>query len=302
MLVSTIIPTYNRARSVGLAIDSALAQTHRDVEILVVDDGSKDDTAGALAKYGDRIRYLPKPNGGVSSARNHGLEHARGDAIAFLDSDDEWSPDKLARQVELLEARPEIDLVLTSMMVVDADRRDVEVYSRRQTIPEDGHVLRHVLRNPAMTPSTAMLRTRVARAMNGFDRALPTAEDLDLHLRIALHHQIAVIDLPLVRYMRSDAGLGNQPRTYHDYVFVMERFLRLHAHEIAAADRRDAAFAMYVRNARGLAVTGDLRGAVRLALKSVPQARPGDDLRALADLAVTMARSAASRAVRRLRP
>ena len=213
MLVSTIIPTYNRARDVVLAVESALAQTHRDHEVLVIDDGSTDDTAAALASYGARIRFIRKTNGGVSSARNQGIDQARGDAIAFLDSDDEWSPDKLSLQVAVLEARPEIDLVLTSMMVVDRQRRDTGLFSRRSTIPEDGRVLRHVLRNPAMTPSTAMLRTSVARALGGFDRELKTAEDLDLHLRIALHHQIAVIDRPLVRYMRSTEGLGNLPRT-----------------------------------------------------------------------------------------
>ena len=147
MLVSTIIPTYNRSQDVVVAVQSALDQTYpADLhEILVIDDGSTDDTAEVLARFGDRIRYVRKPNGGVSAARNHGIDLARGEAIAFLDSDDTWAPDKIARQVALLQARPEIDLVLTSIVVVNPDGSEKERYSRRTTLPTDGHVLRYVL-------------------------------------------------------------------------------------------------------------------------------------------------------------
>jgi glycosyltransferase involved in cell wall biosynthesis len=293
MLVSTIIPTYNRAKDVVLAVESALAQTHPHQEILVCDDGSTDDTAQALARFGDKIRHLKKPNGGVSSARNFGIEHARGDAVAFLDSDDEWLPDKLAAQVEVLEARPDIDLVLTGIAEMDMDRRDTGViHVRRRQFPSDGRILRDVLRNPAMCPSCAIVRTHVARAVGGFDTGLRTAEDLDFHLKVALRHGIAIVDRPLIRYTRAVGTLGGEKRTYNDYVFVMERFLAAHAGEIPREELREAAFGMYVRNARGLAHLGDVGAAAQLGRKAVKRARRGADVAALAGVGYALARSA----------
>jgi glycosyltransferase involved in cell wall biosynthesis len=303
MLVSTIIPTYNRAQDVVLAVESALGQSYPadQHEVLVVDDGSTDDTEAVLAPFGHRIRYLRKTNGGVSAARNHGLAHVRGEAVAFLDSDDEWRPDKLALQVALLKERPNIAMVLTDMQVVDEDRSVQEIFRRRTTIPEDGWVLPYVLRNPAMTPSTAMIRTEIARELGGFDTTLRTAEDLDFHLRLALHHQVAVIPQPLVRYMRSSSSLSSLARSYHDYVFMMERFLRLHETEIGAADRRAALFGTYVRNARGLIFSGEISSALRLGAKSLGQVHDGEDVRAIGGLCMLLGRGVASRAVKKIR-
>src|ERR1700678_3861883 len=101
-LVSIIIPTYNRAEYLGQAIDSALAQSYRPIEIIVVDDGSTDDTQGVAARYGDRIRYIHKANGGASSARNAGFAAASGEVLALLDSDDRWLTEKLEKQISLL--------------------------------------------------------------------------------------------------------------------------------------------------------------------------------------------------------
>jgi glycosyltransferase involved in cell wall biosynthesis len=302
MLVSTIIPTYNRAQDVVLAVESALGQTYPAElhEVLVIDDGSTDDTEAALAPFGHRIRYLRKTNGGVSAARNHGLSHVRGDAVAFLDSDDEWHPEKIARQVALLQERPDIAMVLTDMHVVDEARSPMEVFHRRSTIPEDGWVLHHVLRNPAMTPSTAMIRTQVARELGGFDTSLRTAEDLDFHLRLALHHQVAVIPEPLVRYMRSSSSLSSMARSYHDYVFMMERFLRLHDGEISADDKRAALFGTYVRNARGLIFSGEISSALKLGAKSLGQIHDGGDVKAVGELCLLLGRGVASRAVKRI--
>jgi len=108
MKVSVIIPTYNRAKLVCATIDSVLAQSYRDFEIIVVDDGSTDDTPTALARYGDRIASVRQENGGVNNARNHALQLATGEYIATLDNDDLWHRDKLALQVELLERHPDV--------------------------------------------------------------------------------------------------------------------------------------------------------------------------------------------------
>jgi len=105
-LVSVIIPAYNATAFLGETLDSVLAQTYPNLEIIVVDDGSTDDTPDLLGSYGDRIRVLRQANSGQATARNHGAREAHGELLAFLDSDDLWDPDKIARQVELLDRFP----------------------------------------------------------------------------------------------------------------------------------------------------------------------------------------------------
>jgi glycosyltransferase involved in cell wall biosynthesis len=281
MQVTTIIPTYNRARDVVIAVDSALAQRYPADrhEIIVVDDGSTDRTAAVLAaRFGDRIRVLHKTNGGVSAARNHGIAHARGEAIAFLDSDDAWYPDKLSAQVDVLTRRPEIGMVLTSLLEVDNQRRPLGPVSRRSTVPVDGYVLPYVLRNPVMGPSTAMVRTQIARDIGGFDPGLRTAEDLDFHLKVAIRHQIAVLDRPLVLYMRdNEYGLSTEPRSYADQITVIERFVAAHADEIANSERSAALFRAYLRNAFGFTYRGELATALRYATRSLRHIRGPTD-------------------------
>ena len=118
-LVSVLIPTYNRAYIVEEAIESVLAQTYRPIEIIVVDDGSKDGTREALERFGDRIRYIYQDNAGLAAARNTGLAAARGEFVAFEDSDDVWVPWKLQAQVALMRHAPEIALSWTDMTAID---------------------------------------------------------------------------------------------------------------------------------------------------------------------------------------
>lgn len=166
--VSVIIPTYNRARYLGEAIDSALGQTFCDLEVLVVDDASTDDTAAVLARYGERIRVIGlERNGGPSAARNAGLAAARGDLIAFLDSDDVWLPDKLARQVQALDGDPTADGVTGRLAVYD-DTAARELAAE----PLDAAM------------STLLLRSRAAALVGPFDETLRLAEDIDYGMRM----------------------------------------------------------------------------------------------------------------------
>lgn len=120
-MVSVIIPTYNRGYFISKTIDSVLAQTYRPVEIIVVDDGSSDDTSVVVDKYGSQLRYIYQENAGLASARNTGLAAARGEYIAFQDSDDIWLPWKLQAQVALMRNVPDLALVWTDMTAVDPD-------------------------------------------------------------------------------------------------------------------------------------------------------------------------------------
>ena len=125
-LVSVVVPSFNRAHRVVRTVDSALGQTHPEVEVIIVDDGSADDTRAVVEKaYGGnpRVRYIYQPNGGVSSARNHGMREARGEYVALLDSDDVWKPWKLEVQVACMRFAPQVGMVWTDMEAIDADGR-----------------------------------------------------------------------------------------------------------------------------------------------------------------------------------
>jgi glycosyltransferase involved in cell wall biosynthesis len=300
-LVSAVIPTYNRRDDVLVAVRTAVEQTYRELEIIVVDDGGSDDSAEALARtFGERIRILRKPNGGVSSARNFGMAAANGEYIALLDSDDEWLPTKIEQQVDYLEAHPTYGMVITNVERMDGDRRGFEVFDRREQIPEDGWVLRHVLRNPALAPASAMLRKEVLADVGGFDEGLRTAEDLDFHLRIAARWPIGVIPEVLTRAMRGHEGLSALAQSYRDYLTVIERFVRDHGHRIDARDRDAALLEAYARNVRGLLWAGDVSEAVRCGLRSATRARSVADARTVAGVGIDLARGLAVRLKRQL--
>jgi glycosyltransferase involved in cell wall biosynthesis len=251
--VSAIIPTWNRRDLVSHAIRSALAQTRAVEEIIVVDDGSTDGTGEALAaEFGDRIVYVRQANAGVSAARNRGMAMARGRYLALLDSDDEWLPEKTARQVEWLDAHPDFGMVLCDVERIDAERRRIDFLGRRAILPQDGWVLPQVLANPALAPVSAMFRREVYDDIGGFDESLGTAEDLDFHLRVARRWQIGVVDEPLARAIRGHDGLSALSRTYEDYTRVIERAVAAAVDVVDLADREHALAATYLRNARGM--------------------------------------------------
>lgn len=297
-LVSAVIPTYNRRDDVVIAVGTVVAQTYpaEALEIVVVDDGGSDDTEAALrARYGDRVRYLRKPNGGVSSARNAGMRAARGDYLALLDSDDEWLPTKIARQVEYLERHAGFGMVITNVERMTEDRVGFEVFDRRRQIPEDGWALRWVLRNPALAPASAMLTREVFEETGGFDETLRTAEDLDFHLRVALRWPIGVLDEVLTRAMRGHEGLSALAQSYRDYLHVIERFVRAHGDRLDPRDRDAALLEAYARNVRGLLWAGEVGEAVRCGVKSATHARSLDDARKVAGVGAVLARGLAVR-------
>lgn len=267
--VSAIVPTFNRRKLLLRAIDSALAQTCPVDEIIVVDDGSTDGTEAALAqRYGERVRYVRQANSGVSAARNRGMSLARGRYLALLDSDDEWLPDKTARQLAWLRAHPDFGMVVCDVIRIDQESRELDVIRRRDYIREDGWVLRWVLQAPSLVPSSAMFRREVFDDVAGFDDALRTAEDIDFHLRVASRWQIGVTEGPLVRAMRGHDGLSALSQTYDDYVHVMERAIHDAAGRVEESERKRALAEAYVVNARGMLMCGRTRDAWHLARKA----------------------------------
>ena len=211
-LVSAIVPTYNRAGIVGDAIDSILGQTYPHVEVIVVDDGSTDGTQSVLNRYGDRIRVITQENAGAAAARNRGVEAARGDLLAFLDSDDLWLPRKLERQVTLLEkAGPSAVCCLCNIRMRwhDKDRSSFEIAQLNPPCEEGiwlnaDEVLatRFVLFNQGV-----VIRREVMERLGGFDESLRFMEDFDLPLRLSLEGRWTFIREPLTVWRETKDSL-----------------------------------------------------------------------------------------------
>jgi glycosyltransferase involved in cell wall biosynthesis len=209
--VSVVIPSYNSARFVGEAIESVLAQTYVDLEIIVVDDGSTDDTHDVVARFTDpRVRYVYQDNRERSAARNTGIRAAQGEYVAFLDADDLWRAEKLARQVGLLDAHPEVGLVYCGALLMENDRVfDEETCSYR------GWVLRPLLlvgNIVAGSLSSAMVRRGCFDRAGLFDETFSACEDWDMWVRIALHYPLDFVPMPLVKCRVHSSNSQKQAR------------------------------------------------------------------------------------------
>ncbi|EMA66962.1 glycosyl transferase family protein [Halorubrum aidingense JCM 13560] len=242
--VSVIIPTYNRAETLARAVDSALAQTVDDIEVLVVDDGSTDGTQALIEDGEDpRVRYLAHDtNRGVSAARNTGVEAARGDYVAFLDSDDEWLPRKLDRQLSVLDDRGEgwvgvyCDIVSTGLSVGGRIAGAAsEAVFRSRAPREGGQELAEALLSMQvfMGPGSTLLVERdVITSTGGFDEGLSIYEDWDLVLRVLSVGKLAYVDEPLaVTHFTGDAPA-------EAYVANDQRYLERNAELVATLERR----------------------------------------------------------------
>jgi GT2 family glycosyltransferase len=236
--VAVVIPTYNRAGQIGETIRSVLAQTLPPAEVVVVDDGSADDTEAVCAAFAPRVQYRPQANAGVSVARNRGVELTRSELIAFVDSDDLWKPDKLAIQVAALEAHPSAGWSITDCDVIDADSQVVSsrrgfasvfsVFGAEHASADElfGRYLTPATIRAAgsdhpawvgdawlplflgnfVLPSSAMVRREAFQRAGGFDPALRVAEDTEFFHRLSATSQVAIVMEPLIEYRMGQAG------------------------------------------------------------------------------------------------
>jgi glycosyltransferase involved in cell wall biosynthesis len=205
--VSVVIPTYNRAGVISKPIHSILAQTYQDFEIIVVDDCSSDDTEQVLESFKEpRIRYIRhQTNSGAAVARNTGIDSSTGAYIAFLDSDDEWLPEKLEKQLNLFQqCSSEVGFIYTGFAAVDECNRVKRIVSSNHRGSLSDRLL---YSNFIGTPSTVMVRREYLQQVQGFDPNMPSfIEDMDLWFRLSEQCQFEVIPEILTRYAYSDSG------------------------------------------------------------------------------------------------
>jgi glycosyltransferase involved in cell wall biosynthesis len=223
--VSVVIPTYNYARYLSAAVDSALSQSLPPAELIVVDDGSTDETERVLEGYRDRIQVLRQKNRGVSAARNAGAAVATGDLLAFLDADDLWLPGKLELQIRRLEAGSGLGLVHSGFETIDESGRPTgEVCTNGL----EGCVADEFLlfRRPVVLGggSGVVIPRVVFDSIGGFDALLSTSADWDLYYRIARRHPVGFVPEVLLRYRRHGSNMhGNVRAMEHDMMLAYEK-------------------------------------------------------------------------------
>jgi glycosyltransferase involved in cell wall biosynthesis len=222
--ISVVIPAYNYGRFLRDAINSVLAQTYPALEIIVVDDGSTDDTPQVLAEYGDRIRVISQSNQGVGAARNTGIAAARGEYIAFLDSDDIMRARKLECDIARFEADPELGLVHCGAESFDTagKTRSVSLTGLEGWIaPELLGLDREVIAAPG---SGIAVPKRVAEEIDGFDARLQPSEDWDFCYRIAVRYRVGFVPEVLVRYRLHGKGIHlNIPQMEKGMLMALEK-------------------------------------------------------------------------------
>jgi glycosyltransferase involved in cell wall biosynthesis len=194
-LVSAIIPTFNRMDTLTRSIRSVLDQTFKDIELIVVDDGSTDSTPELVRNISGSIVYLCQDHQGVSSARNRGIMASSGDLVAFLDSDDEWKPEKIEKQLELYDRTYEDFICHTNELWM---KHGQVVNQKKIHRKQGGRFFERALERCLISPSSVMISRALLDTVGYFDESLPAAEDYDLWLRITAFYSVSFTDEPLV--------------------------------------------------------------------------------------------------------
>ena len=218
--VSVIIPNYNYAKYIAKAIESVMSQTYKNLEIIVIDDGSKDDSLEVLANFGDKIRVVSQKNEGVSRARNHGAEISDGEYLAFLDADDAWLPEKLEKQFEKFAEDGQIGLVHCSMTLINSEDQPIGEMCDGQ----EGWVAEELLRFERTvvsgSGSSSLIKREIFMEVGGFDYRLSTSADWDLCYRVADRYKFGFVKETLVLYRIHNSNM-------HSNIEVMERDMLL---------------------------------------------------------------------------
>lgn len=308
---SVVIPCYRAVETLAAAVESVRAQSFQDFEILLIDDGSPDNTlkcAEDLAKADPRIRVFTKPNGGVSTARNLGVSEARGTVIAFLDADDIWLPEKLTRHYALFNAQPEVNVSYAQIRFMDTDGTPTAVTSNRPISGVDAKIL--LAENIACTVSNLLARREVFARIGGFDEALHFDEDKEWLFRAhAKGEGLLGIDEVLTLYRTSPDGLASDLEVMErDWLVYVDK-VRIHAPN-AVNDAFPCARALFLRNlarrALRLGISGVTPGKlIWRAMRSAPSAMLIEPRRwlmttAAASLVALLPQSASERLLRRL--
>jgi glycosyltransferase involved in cell wall biosynthesis len=276
--VSAVIITYNRARYLRDAIESARGQTFGDVELIVVDDGSTDETPAVVAQYGDAIRYVRRRHEGKAAARNIAVQVAQGELIAFCDSDDCWYPDRLERQLQALERAPRVGMIHGQVDIVDSAQRllpdetaaHCEIF---RAAHRRGATYAGYASECRCLSSTVLIKRAVFEKVGLYDREL-AIEDYDFYLRLLLDFEVMFMDEPPLAKHRVHAEMTSEEDLGVGQIQTAEKHLKLLHERPDIAHARAARRNFNVMIARSWRVLGDRRRARAAALRAAALGAP----------------------------
>ncbi len=219
--VTTVITSYNKGPWLAEAIDSALVQEIDDHEILVIDDGSQDNTRQVAESFGGRIRYFHQENSGQVAAKNKGVELAQGNFIAFLDGDDRWRATKLSKPLAKFKDDPEVGVVYTDRLKF-RDEEIVLASNKLGHTPREGHVTEFLIYDMFVPFSSSMVRKSFLDQVGGMDPQCPIAPDYDLWLRMSTVCKFAYVDEILMEYRTGIDSIGTRVKSKIEYTLKIQ--------------------------------------------------------------------------------
>ena len=266
--VSVVIPAYNKADLTIKTVESVLRQTYGNVEIIVVDDGSTDDTKVKLQLFGDRINYIYKQNGGACSARNVGIKQATGEYIALIDCDDIIYPEKIAKSVECLEERDDYGFVYTGAYFIDRDDNVISEYGISNR-PASGWIASKLILNNCICNSTVVVRKECFKEVGFFDEKIFIPGDWDMWLRLSEKYKAAYIDDKLTGYRLTDSYIASNMETaIKEIIYVLNKaFVR--NNDISSGFRKNCLSNVYFSYGLDYAVMEDFKKSRKALFRSV---------------------------------
>jgi len=275
-LISVIIPTFNHGDYIEKAIDSVLQQSYKELEIIVVDDGSTDNTAGIILKYGERIKYIRQRNGGGNAARNRGIRESRGELLAFLDADDYWIQDKLAKQIPEIIREESVGIVGCGYFVIDVAGNIIKgpvIRSNYRTREELYNALTTGQIIPA-SASGALIRKQCFRDVGEFDETLKMGQEWDMWLRLTKIYHASFIQEPLVCIRFGSSVVKRQDITVKGSALTgpkkEEYYVKLIIEKNVPKEKQRRAFSsLFYRLASDYLSLGNRMEAMKYLLKSV---------------------------------
>ncbi len=266
-----IVPAYNAARFLRAALDSVVQQTFQDWRILLVDDGSTDETAAIAATYaeqlGPRFKYIPQTNAGLPAARNTAIRHAEGEFLALLDADDVWLPCRLEETLKVFTARPRVGLTYGYIDSIDADGHVLQTFKTPNRHPEGKIGPRIYMRENDLPCPSITFRAACVAEVGMFDESMRATEDRDLWLRIALRYEVALVREVIAQYRTSPQAMTSDPERMFQ---AQLRFIDKHygAPGCGFRARRVALGHVFRQKAEALAARGQSRAALQSALRA----------------------------------
>jgi glycosyltransferase involved in cell wall biosynthesis len=270
--VDVIIPAYNAAKYLPTAIESVVAQTFEDWRILLVDDGSTDDTAAVVLPYrerlGPKLKYIKQSNKGLPAARNAAIANSDAEFLALLDADDVWLPPRLMESLKYFEGRPEVGLSYGFISRIDPDGAVIDTFASRQKHAE-GRIAPYIYtRETDLCCPSVTFRRKCVDEVGGFDESLRATEDRDLWLRIALRYEVALVPTLIAYYRTSPSSMSTDPGRM---LKAQLRFVEKHYGEPGCGRlaRQIALARIYKQHAEALGSRGQLGAALWSSLRSI---------------------------------